>query len=522
MIPTIFSVTGHRDIHENAIPHIKEILKDTFNSFKENYSHTPAILISALAEGADMLVAEVALECGVELHVMLPYQEDAYLKSFDNTQNIQKFKDLISQASRVEVIADINHHTATESYELLGKKLADLSTILIALWDGKDTGKKGGTSEVIKYKMSQKGKIRERHRGSAVYIIYTPRDEGDFVPEKIVLEKKYIGHYIKEKDFENFMINIDTLNREIEEKKESGGTYLQNMMKFFERKASTNQRKFKLYSKLILMISGLSIVSLEFYHDFGKDAGLMLYGAGLLVAFLTYFVFMKKGAVQNNFVYSRGFAEALRIQNAWNASNIDASVADRYLTDQHHKYTWIRIALKNMTYMDNRPFVPTYDKGSRPEDWINGQIDYYKSAIKDRERRYRFWTTLEKIFYSMGLVFIILIFVFYFSKNLLIPHHDHHLGHLLLHILIFISGISLLIAAFIGEKYNQIEGFKEEIYNFGLMHSLFDDTKEALRNVKKGSDDYKGLIYELGLEALEENEKWVVLHDKNRAKPIIE
>ena len=521
-IPVIFAVTGHRDIRPDAIPRIRNIVKETFVSFQKKYPNTPAILISALAEGADILVAEVALECGVELHVMLPYQEEEYIKSFENPENIQKFRKLKSKASRVEIVADIKQYTDKECYELLGKKLADLSTILIALWDGKDNGKRGGTSAVVKYKAKNSTiNAKERHKGTAIYVIKTPRKNSDVALGEIKLEKEYVGLYVNEKEFEKTLKEIDSLNKEVENKKDEALTYLQFFMKFFEKKAHKNQKKFKLYSKLILIISGISIISLEFFDDFGVDIFLIFYGIGIIMAFLIYYLFMSKGSVQNDFVYSRGFAEALRIQNAWNASNINKSVGDYYLANQHHKYAWVRIALRNMSYMDNKPFISTYDKGATTEDWINGQIKYYTNAIIDRDKRYRFWEKVEKLFYLLGLIFLILMFVNYFSVKL-IEFHDHFLEHNLLHIFVFTSGVSLLIAAFIGEKYNQIEAFEEEIYNFGLMRKLFLDTKEALESVEKGSGEYKEIVYNLGIAALEENTKWVVMHDKYRAKPVLE
>jgi len=521
-IPVIFAVTGHRDIHSDAISQIRKIIKDRFESFQNNYPHTPAILISALAEGADMLVAEVAIECGIELHVMFPYEEKAYLNSFKNSDNIQIFKKLKSKASRIEVLSDKNLSSSEELYEILGKKLADISTILIALWDGKDNGKKGGTSEVVKYKEESPTRDKkDYHKGTAVYVIKTPRKNADFGTEYIKLEKRYIGLYVNKQEFEKTLKKIDTLNEEIQNKNKQSDTYLQSLMKFFERKAYLNQKKFKLYSKLILIISGISIISLELFHDFGVHISLLLYGVGLLTAFYIYYFFMKKGDVQNNFVYSRGFAEALRVQNAWNISSINKEIADYYLENQHHKYAWIKISLRNMTYIDKMPFIPTYNKNVTLEDWINGQIEYYKIAIMDRDKRYHFWAKTEKFFYAIGLIFLILMFINYFSV-MLIETHSHFLEHKLLHILIFSSGVSLLIAALIGEKYNQIEGFEEEIYNFNLMRNLFVDTKEALINVTKGSDEYKEIIYNLGIAALEENSKWVVMHDKHMVKPILE
>ena len=77
-------------------------------------------------------------------------------------------------------------------------------------------------------------------------------------------------------------------------------------------------------------------------------------------------------------------------------------------------------------------------------------------------------------------------------------------------------------AAFIGEKYIKIEGYEEEIYNFYELLQDFKNAKDALKNLKKDSNEYKDIIYDLGIKALQENSKWVMLHDKMRVKPSLE
>jgi 2-C-methyl-D-erythritol 4-phosphate cytidylyltransferase len=54
------------------------------------------------------------------------------------------------------------------------------------------------------------------------------------------------------------------------------------------------------------------------------------------------------------------------------------------------------------------------------------------------------------------------------------------------------------------------------------MLTNFEDAKETLESVKKDSNEYKKIIFDLGLKALEENSKWVVLHDSVRVKPSLD
>ena len=229
---------------------------------------------------------------------------------------------------------------------------------------------------------------------------------------------------------------------------------------------------------------------------------------------------MHKGEVQDDFVYSRGFTEAIRVQNAWNAAGLNKSVAQYYLKDQHHKFTWLKTILKNLAYRDKIPFTPTYDKGSTPEDWIDGQITYFKSAVDIRHKKFERLEMIEKVFYKMALVVLIAMFTIYTLESLHII--DHGALWVNWHYLVLASGLLLLVAAFIGEKYIKIEGYEEEIYHFNAMLTNFKDAKEALIVITKGSETYQKIVYDLGLKALEENSKWVVLHDSVRLKPSLD
>ena len=92
LISIIFGITGHRDLREQDIPNLEKSVASIFKEFQTKYPHTELILISALAEGADMLVARVAKKLGVTLHVLLPYEKEDYLNSFiDRAKNEKEF-----------------------------------------------------------------------------------------------------------------------------------------------------------------------------------------------------------------------------------------------------------------------------------------------------------------------------------------------------------------------------------------------------------------------------------------------
>ena len=66
MIPFILGVTGHRHLPVNSLPTIENRVRERLRELQRKLPNTRIIVASALAEGADRLVAQVALEEGIE------------------------------------------------------------------------------------------------------------------------------------------------------------------------------------------------------------------------------------------------------------------------------------------------------------------------------------------------------------------------------------------------------------------------------------------------------------------------
>src|ERR1041384_2250726 len=85
-IPLIVGVTGHRDLREQDEPALRREGAAALTRLKRDYladdPNTPVVILSALAEGADSLVASVALEHGAVLIAPLPMEEAEYREDF--------------------------------------------------------------------------------------------------------------------------------------------------------------------------------------------------------------------------------------------------------------------------------------------------------------------------------------------------------------------------------------------------------------------------------------------------------
>jgi hypothetical protein len=105
-------------------------------------------LLSALAEGADRLCAEVALEQGYLLDAPLPFPVDVYLKDFETIESREDFAALCARASRIlELPGDRAAEDA--AYSLAGGAILASADLLLAVWDGKGSGGRGGTGDVV-------------------------------------------------------------------------------------------------------------------------------------------------------------------------------------------------------------------------------------------------------------------------------------------------------------------------------------------------------------------------------------
>lgn len=154
----VISVTGHRDIAEADVPTLKAQIKTILQDVQRRFHHMPIRLVSGLAEGADTVTAEVALDLGFSVTAVLPMPKESYAEDFSGAA-LEKFQTL-ARSDRVKLlelpvcqgksVSDLrNPKSRNAQYALLGDYIIRRSNLLIALWDGQDHGLEGGTSEVV-------------------------------------------------------------------------------------------------------------------------------------------------------------------------------------------------------------------------------------------------------------------------------------------------------------------------------------------------------------------------------------
>ncbi|MFF4323949.1 hypothetical protein [Streptomyces sp. NPDC001568] len=135
-------VTGHRTIPSEALGHVREGLRALLASHEG-----PLEALSSLADGADQLFADIALERGADLTVVIPSGD--YEETFDDADALAGYRRLRLRATQ-EVRMAFPRST-DEAYYAAGTWIADSCDRLVAVWDGLPARGHGGTAEIVAY-----------------------------------------------------------------------------------------------------------------------------------------------------------------------------------------------------------------------------------------------------------------------------------------------------------------------------------------------------------------------------------
>lgn len=137
-------VTGHRLLER--VETLREAAERAFDIIKELHPERHPCFISQLAEGADRVVARIALERRFDLAAILPFPRDEFVKDFGSQESRAEFDELAANAHVEELPMPAER---TSGYAAAGHRMLDRAHVLIALWDGQPGRGEGGTAEIV-------------------------------------------------------------------------------------------------------------------------------------------------------------------------------------------------------------------------------------------------------------------------------------------------------------------------------------------------------------------------------------
>jgi len=531
-IHLILGITGHRDIPQEDVDKLKEKIKEIFNELKGKYPHTPLLLLTPLAEGADRIAANAAIEEGIDYAVVLPFPEEEYVKDFPETmdeyydlRDKKKHKNLKGIFSLKDKMDDDAKKYGSERdklYENVGAYIARHSQILIALWDGKE-GKKGGTSEIVKFKL--KGLPDEYHPHGdkldkpdtgPVYIIYTRRKKSNSEDlEYLKLEKKY-PEDSNEEYFDEIFKRFDEFNRDsgklnskkIEQSRNELARDASDKEKFVSHiyaNADALAIKYKIRWKIItaclICLAVFTTFFFIYYSLTNNEYWLLIYGIlFILVAILFKFLNIFHGFHQK-YVDYRGLAEGLRILFFMRLAGIHENVEDYYLKKHRINFRWGREIIRSANIFDPQP-EPDFQ--TIREYWIKPENDYYKKNVDENNRKLKIYKKLSLTSFSLSILIIIIAILLIFLN----------IGDHFIILIALIAIFPLVSGAF--ETYISRNAFTYNSKQYTIMKDIFERAEDKLRELgisnEENIKEKQSVIRELMKEAVRENADWMLMH----------
>jgi hypothetical protein len=150
METTRIGIVGHRFLDPAAAMFARAQCRAILQALLQTQQQ--CVALSAIAEGADGIFAEVALELGIPLEIVLPFA--AYENDFEEEKALQLYRHLLQMANK-KTCLPFRDRSVNAYYEamLWVLKHADL---VIAVWNGEPNGGKAGTADAVLH-MQQSG-----------------------------------------------------------------------------------------------------------------------------------------------------------------------------------------------------------------------------------------------------------------------------------------------------------------------------------------------------------------------------
>jgi len=566
LIPLYLGITGHRDIRDEDKFLLKEEIKKIIGNKQIQCPDTPVVILTPLAEGADRLGAMAAIECGIPFIAPLPMPIEEYRKDFTDWESLEEFDFLLGKAKmwfEIPLPPGITSESLSkdpglknELYHNIGIYIARNSHLLIALWDGLESGKTGGTSSIVNLKRvglppvqgQSQNRLKNLQTGSICHIV-TPRKNASEPEDKLTTKPIYSAYWEdnseKPEELDNKLLSqIDSFNRDI--KKLSSGmaqkikiseSYLNihepivncnnelltiaRLHSITDNLATYFQKRRFFALKLLLTLVVLAFMFFQLYVEFWhKPWILFMYPLTMGIGALWFMNASTKRFEQKHEDY-RALSEAYRVQFFISLAERKTNVAEHYLQKHKGELEWViytlRASLLEPSAIQNKSKSNLiFDTSDRLKfiklNWINDQSTYYRKKSELYHRTFEKTENVANLLFSGAIGSAILLFVLSVTKEHL-PEFLENYEELIHSVLVICTHSFLVVSAAI-HGYIEKMSFTEQAKTYNHMFQLFNiaDAKVGKEMVSNNTDEANEIIWELALEALMENADWLILH----------
>jgi hypothetical protein len=547
--PIIIGVTGHRDLRDEDLPKLTALVDEFFEQVSTRYPDSDLLFVSGLADGADRLVAERAVALGHPFVALLPMAMEDYEVDFVTPESLAHFRTLLSQCMRVIELpwlsseADRSEPASAarpKQYALLGDELVANSAIILALWNGQNTGLPGGTDTVVA--SARRGRA-ERAQSvvdvptTFVYHIVTPRVS---MPETFGEPFSHTSFAEAEHNAcLRSLVQQNRWNRDAArlwnadtgpERQDTGRSVITRTFGIADALAISEQVVEQRAFLCVYLLASVATLIFGTYSSLLNDADYLLaIDAGITAAaFVAYAIAMSRNA-PDRFQDYRALAEGLRVQAAWAEAGLRADVADHY-TNRHRseldwtdgdaddepsgKLNWIRRTVRVARQLRDFGLAGQRDPRDRRErlldvqvGWVQSQAAYFARAAGRKAKAARRCRVLWRAM-ALGALFTTIVLLL----CVLIPPLRSFADGAAKGPFFFVIGM-LSIGSALLQSYADKRAFGTLQKRYTAMHRTFDTAAKTIRGQIDGDFDdarAKHVVFELGKEALAENADWMI------------
>jgi hypothetical protein len=538
-IPIVFAVSGHRDLLPQDTQAQTQALAQEFSALRKRYPHSRLQMLNGLAEGADWLAAEVALEHGLELIAVLPMPQEDYEQDFTTSETLNRLRALVNKAAEVRIAplaSEIADSTSRDArYESLGIYLAQHAQCLYALWDGKeDNPLPGGTADVVRLcrdGIDMPNNPLAQPETCRVRLLRANRKKNPTAwsaPEANLWTKEPDNERAR---WEDIFSSIDIFNRSAIAIQASSPNDVNESLEWLVGKPGAlahiplsaeahaiadalARSKQKQRGKALKAVSALAFLSILFQQlHLGPDMQwywLSLHvGLGCMAFFIYCRFFIGAHNRESLYLDWRALAEGLRVQAYWQVAGINECVSNYYLNSQRDELDWIRHAIRNVTHL-NTGAVPDHYIQWLKVSWLESQRAFFltgKSSAPKKHIKISLWSWIGRTLLAAGLITT--------ASLLLGPFIN--MPNSVLSWVSLLAAIFFLLAA-ICRNHLGLLAYEEDANRYQKMGSLFLRAIKALECAPQKNANLLALkvFKDIGKEALSENADWLLLHRQRK------
>jgi hypothetical protein len=420
-------------------------------------------------------------------------------------------------------------------YEAVGKYIARASQILIALWDGVQLDKVGGTAAIVKFQTEGSPDPQTCDllppELFPVYHIMTPRVSNPNPPapfqKRVIYPPAFGSGEAAKKYYEKTFGNLDEFNRLVADygpalrnadgSLSPGQALMQDRYAVADALALKFQKSMRITDRALHWLVFLSFSSFVCYAHLPEHPSPALGMALILLAvgYALHYIAKRKGLDDKRLDY-RAVAEGCRIRLYWHLAGVGDSVPDNYLGKQRTELDWIRNGLRGWA-IGLQP-CPAAKEGTQAvlNDWVRGQRKYFEGEIEKSEKKSEFMERCVTACLSLAIIIGVGLFI---ASTMMPEHEGQEAGESIWLVAAIISIDLLLAGAALLHHANERMAHAEHLKQYRRMLNIYDNAAKSIQRLLESGNvaAASSCLRALGREALVENGDWVVLH---RERPL--